>query len=101
MRVLGFGLKSFTRFSTTQKVFYHLTPKMQFCKVMTFKSFPKGRLLVHEGDASTCFCFLLSGQCEVFKIKDGFKHILCMINAGDCFGERSMLHLNDKRVDMI
>jgi CRP-like cAMP-binding protein len=65
---------------------------------MTFKSFPKGRLLVHEGHLSTCFCFVLSGQCEVFKIKDGYKHKLGLVNPGDCFGERSMMHLNDKRV---
>lgn len=71
MRILGFRLKSFARFSTTQK--------MQFCKIMTFQSYPKGKLILKEGHYSTAFFFVLSGQLEVFKVKDSFKHRVGMV----------------------
>lgn len=67
---------------------------------MRYQSYPKGRLLVKEGHLSTCFCFVLSGQLEVFRIKDNVKHRLGIVNAGDCFGERSVTHEHDKRVNL-
>lgn len=36
----------------------------------------KGRLIVCEGDVSTAFYFILSGQCQVFKIRDEIKNIV-------------------------
>jgi CRP-like cAMP-binding protein len=64
---------------------------------MTFQSYAKGKLVVKEGHPSTAFFFVLSGQCEIFKVKDQFKHRLGIVKAGECFGERSMTQMHDQR----
>ncbi|KAL2916040.1 hypothetical protein HK105_204464 [Polyrhizophydium stewartii] len=46
---------------------------------------------------SKAFYFMLSGQVEIFKVKDNKKYRLNALNAGESFGDRTMNLLNDKR----
>ena len=75
-RLLVFRLKSFARFTLTQR--------LQFCQIMQFQAYPKQTLIVKEGHISTAFYFILGGQVEVFKIKDGMKMRVNSFNVGEC-----------------
>jgi CRP-like cAMP-binding protein len=52
---------------------------------------------VKEGHVSKAFYFIIGGQMEVFKLKDGKKQVVRILNAGDSFGDRTMNQTNDKR----
>jgi hypothetical protein len=58
---------------------------MEFCRVMTYETHPKGSVILKQGHTPWNYYFLFSGQCEVFKNRtDGVEgqvrvHIL---NAG-------------------
>lgn len=66
-----------------QNILYHKMPdfakfslneRVTFCKVMSFDTYPKNTLMIKEGHIGTCFYFVFSGQVEVFKLSDGWKH---------------------------
>ncbi|KAI8910284.1 hypothetical protein EDD86DRAFT_246666 [Gorgonomyces haynaldii] len=81
-RLLTHRHKGFSKFKTTQR--------LQFCELMTYER--------HQaGHTSTAFYFILSGQVEIFKIKDGLKFRVGVMNAGTSFGDRTMMQLHDKR----
>ncbi|KAI8922623.1 hypothetical protein BC831DRAFT_474988, partial [Entophlyctis helioformis] len=64
---------------------------------MQYEAHDAGRVILKEGHFSTGFYFLLSGQVEVFKIRNGIKYRLNVLNAGSAFGERTMYRLKDYR----
>ncbi|KAI8925291.1 hypothetical protein BC831DRAFT_277077 [Entophlyctis helioformis] len=88
-RLLTIRVKAMQRFSMDQR--------LKFCKIMQYESFPANSLIVKEGHVSKAFYFMLSGQVEIFKLKDGLKYRLNALNAGESFGDRTMNLLNDKR----
>jgi CRP/FNR family transcriptional regulator, cyclic AMP receptor protein len=54
----------------------------------TVRSFPKGAILVNEGDATDSLYVLLSGRVKAFvSDEDGAELVLNAIDAGDYFGE--------------
>jgi len=54
----------------------------------TVRSFPKGAVLVNEGDATDSLYVLLSGRVKAFvSDEDGAELVLNTIDAGDYFGE--------------
>ncbi|KAK6096689.1 hypothetical protein MT418_003512 [Batrachochytrium dendrobatidis] len=88
-RLLSIRLRSFARFSLNQRY--------QFIEIMYLEKFPMDKLLVKEGHISMAFYFILHGQVEIFKIKDGLKYRINVLNTGDSFGDRTMNLLNDRR----
>lgn len=64
---------------------------------MVYNQYTKDTLVIKEGNISTAFYFVLSGQLEIFKTKYDEKVRLIVCNMGDCFGDRSMNLINDKR----
>jgi CRP/FNR family cyclic AMP-dependent transcriptional regulator len=54
----------------------------------TFRTFPKGAVLVNEGDATDSLYVLLSGRVKAYVCdEDGAELVLNTIGAGDYFGE--------------
>ena len=54
----------------------------------TVRSFPKGAILVNEGDATDALYVLLSGRVKAFvSDENGAELVLNTIGAGDYFGE--------------
>ncbi|KAH6579458.1 hypothetical protein BASA61_010210 [Batrachochytrium salamandrivorans] len=88
-RTLSIRLRSFSRFSINQR--------NQFIEIMNLEAFQKDTLLVKEGHISLAFYFILNGQVEIFKIKDGLKYRINVLNSGDSLGDRTMNMLSDRR----
>ncbi|KAJ1330214.1 hypothetical protein BSLG_009633 [Batrachochytrium salamandrivorans] len=51
-----------------------------------FEQFPVGSLIIKEGHISSSYYILVSGQVELFIVRDGFRHRLNILNPGDNFG---------------
>lgn len=60
----------------------------QIAAVATTRSFPKGAIIVNEGDETDSLYVLLSGRAKVFITgEDGREVVVSTIEAGDYFGE--------------
>jgi hypothetical protein len=88
-RILSIRQRAFGRFTTDQR--------LKFCKILKYEHHTENRIVVREGHVSWAFYFILSGQVEIFKVKNGLKYRLNVMNAGASFGDRTMNMLNDKR----
>ena len=54
-------------------------------------TFPKGTVIIHEGDAGNAAYIIASGQCEVRKTINGVSSVLKTLGAGEVFGEMAAL----------
>ncbi|KAJ8324741.1 hypothetical protein QVD99_002753 [Batrachochytrium dendrobatidis] len=88
-RLLTIRIKAMQRYTMDQR--------LKFCKIMNYACFNGNSLVVKEGNISKSFYFMLSGQVEIFKMKDNKKYRLNTLNAGESFGDHTMNLLNDKR----
>lgn len=88
-RILSIRQRAFGRFTTDQR--------LKFCRILKYEHHTADRIVVREGHVSWAFYFILSGQVEIFKVKNGLKYRLNVMNAGASFGDRTMNMLNDKR----
>ncbi|KAI8925288.1 hypothetical protein BC831DRAFT_461763, partial [Entophlyctis helioformis] len=77
-RILTFRVRSFARFSMTQR--------LKLCHLMQYERFPAETLVVKEGHTAWSFYFIMSGQVEVFLVRDSMRHRVNILNAGDSFG---------------
>lgn len=56
------------------------------------RSFPKGRMIVAEGEPSSALYILLSGRAKVQRSdSEGKEVILAVLGSGECFGEMSLI----------
>jgi len=56
------------------------------------RAFPKGRMIVAEGEPSAALYILLSGRAKVQRSdSEGKEVILAILGAGECFGEMSLI----------
>jgi len=58
----------------------------------TNKTFPKGTIIMHEGDAGSSMFLLLQGRVKVF-VSDGHgkEFVLAVLGPGECVGELALL----------
>jgi hypothetical protein len=63
-----------------------MNERLHLCKIMQLDFYPKGTVLLWEEHKVTCFYYILSGQIEVFKLNNGGKILLSMMNPGTVFG---------------
>jgi hypothetical protein len=63
-----------------------MNERLHLCKIMQLDFYPKGTILLWEEHKVTCFYYILSGQIEVFKLNNGGKILLSMMNPGTVFG---------------
>jgi hypothetical protein len=77
-RLLSSKLPDFTKLPLGERI--HL------CKIMYLDWYPKGTVLLWEEHKVTCFYYVLSGQIEVFKLNNGGKIRLSLMNPGTVFG---------------
>jgi serine/threonine-protein kinase len=52
--------------------------------------FPKGTLVVREGDIPDAAYILFEGRCELFRVVDGERRSMKLLEAGEVFGETSI-----------
>jgi serine/threonine-protein kinase len=52
--------------------------------------FPKGTLVVREGDIPDAAYILFEGKCELFRMVDGQRRSMRVLGAGEVFGETSI-----------
>ena len=52
--------------------------------------FPKGTLVVREGDIPDAAYILFEGKCELFRVVDGERRSMRVLEAGEVFGETSI-----------
>ena len=76
-RILSIRLRSFARFTLNQR--------LQFCSIMHYESLTPETLIVKEGHVSYAFYFILSGQVEIFKIKDDMRYRVSRVGSVGCF----------------
>ncbi|KAI8922619.1 hypothetical protein BC831DRAFT_67596 [Entophlyctis helioformis] len=81
-QLLSMRLRSFAGYSVEQR--------RELCKAMHYEKYNAGKLILKEGHPAFSLYFILSGQVDVFTIRDDIKYRLNMHNAGDCFGERGI-----------
>ncbi|KAL2916038.1 hypothetical protein HK105_204462 [Polyrhizophydium stewartii] len=62
---------------------------------MQFERFPASTVLVKEGHIAHSFYFVLSGQVEIYMVKNGSRHRVNVLNAGDSLGRVQLV--NDRR----
>jgi len=55
--------------------------------VSTFRTFPKGEVIIRNGDVGTEIYILVSGQVEVSQVVNGHKIVLCKLGQGAIIGE--------------
>ncbi|KAH6571259.1 hypothetical protein BASA60_007267 [Batrachochytrium salamandrivorans] len=77
-KLLAIRFPLFAQFSTNSR--------LQYCRIMQFEQFPVGSLIIKEGHISSSYYILVSGQVELFIVRDGFRHRLNILNPGDNFG---------------
>ncbi|EGF81789.1 hypothetical protein BATDEDRAFT_87247 [Batrachochytrium dendrobatidis JAM81] len=77
-KLLSLRLQSFAQFSTNNR--------LQFCRIMQYAQFPVGSLIIKEGHISSSYYIIVSGQVELFIVRDGFRYRLNVLNPGDSFG---------------
>lgn len=57
-----------------------------------FRAFPKGEVIIHEGDQGDSFYHVVSGSARVFQIsEDGIDVTLNTLEPGESFGEMALL----------
>lgn len=57
-----------------------------------FKAYPKGEIVIHEGDAGDSFYHVISGSVRVFQTsEDGIEVTLNTLKPGESFGEMALL----------
>jgi serine/threonine-protein kinase len=54
-------------------------------------TFPKGTVIIREGEPGNAAYIIVSGQCEVRKTINGVASVLKTLGAGDVFGEMAVL----------
>jgi hypothetical protein len=60
--------------------------RLHLCKIMSLDFHPQNTVLLWEEHKVTCFYYVLSGQIEVFKLNNGGKIRLSLMNPGTVFG---------------
>lgn len=60
---------------------------LQFGWQFQRRTFKAGTLIVKEGDEGDTAYIIKKGHCQVYRIVDGQKQVLCEITDGDVFGE--------------
>lgn len=72
-----------------------LLPRAAFNNLIAHAStseFPKGSMIIREGDPSEGLYLLLSGRCESFTtLQSGREKLLGILGPGDTFGDRDLL----------
>ena len=78
-----------------------LIPRSMLRKILTPKSFveyPKGTVMVREGDPCDAIYLIISGRCEVrHSSDDGVQKVITILGPGDVFGEHALLNLEPYR----
>ncbi|KAI8925286.1 hypothetical protein BC831DRAFT_512637 [Entophlyctis helioformis] len=87
IKILSIRLRSFSQFP--------YSTKLHFCRIMQYEKFEAGALIVKEGHISLSYYLIVSGQLEVFILRDGFRHRLNLLNPGDSFGRVQLLKDNN------
>lgn len=59
---------------------------------MSQSHFEPGEDVFHEGDVGDRIYYVLKGQAEVIRQRDGAEHLVAVLNPGDWFGEGAILN---------
>jgi transcriptional regulator with AAA-type ATPase domain len=75
-------------------LFKSLSPELlkKIAGMAEFRAFPKGEVIIHEGDQGDSFYHVVSGSARVFQIsEDGIDVTLNTLEPGESFGEMALL----------
>jgi CRP-like cAMP-binding protein len=70
---------------------FTIDQRFKICECMFFCSNPSGRVVAKEGRSPMYFYFVLSGQCEVFQVKQGKRVRMNVINSGESIADHNSL----------
>ena len=76
------------------ELFKSLPPQFipKIAGVAEFQTFPRGKIIIHEGDQGNSFFQIISGSIRVFRIsEDGIDVTLNTFGPGESFGEMALL----------
>ncbi len=76
------------------ELFKSFSPELisKIAEVADCMAFPKGKVIIHEGDQGDSFFQVISGLTRVFRTsEDGVEVILATIGPGESFGEMALL----------
>jgi CRP-like cAMP-binding protein len=62
----------------------------RLAKVVVIKNYPKGQVIVREGDLGIAFYAVSKGAVEVFSDHDGNEQVFARLHEGDFFGEMAL-----------
>lgn len=69
---------------------------------MTFRTFPRNTILVHEGDPSDSLFIVLSGKVKIYSSDiDGREVVLNLLAPYDCFGELALIDAEPRSASVI
>ena len=76
------------------ELFKSLPPELvtKIAGVAECRAFPKGKIIIHEGDQGDSFYQVISGSARVFRVsEDGVEVTLNTLGPGESFGEMALL----------
>ncbi|KAJ3268221.1 hypothetical protein HDV01_003259 [Terramyces sp. JEL0728] len=88
--LLRLRMPGFSKFPLAERLF--------LCQAITIEHYDKDTIILSEGQAPTCFYFVLSGQVELVRINDGYKYRIDVLNSGSIFGEQCLSINSVKRI---
>ncbi|KAL2917595.1 hypothetical protein HK105_202881 [Polyrhizophydium stewartii] len=90
-QLLAIRLHSFSSYSQPQQ--------RMFCKSMNYEIYTQGKLIVKQNHCPSGFYFILSGQVDMFTVRDDVKYRLSTGKAGDSFGDRCIRMVEGRLIE--
>ncbi|KAL2917598.1 hypothetical protein HK105_202884 [Polyrhizophydium stewartii] len=87
-QLLAIRLHSFGAYSPVRQ--------RELCKIMQYECVPEGKLIIKEGHRPNAFYFIISGQVDIFTVRNSVKCRFRLCKAGDSFGDLSLRIIAEK-----